>query len=102
MKRTLIKMKMMKRMTTSTTTKATLLLRVKWILTLVKLCPLLRVSKNFFSRGNVNKLLFCYFLLIAVWEIVWVPFLGCFSIGFDDFFFSCGTFDVEDFVVVAF
>ena len=59
------------------------------------------ISEYFFGSCNVHKLLFGSFLLSFVLEIVWMPFLGKFSVSLCNLFFAGVTSQAQNFVVVS-
>lgn len=58
--------------------------------------PLLTwISENLFSLSDVYKLLLCLLLFFWVLEVVWVPLLGQFPVGFDDLLLLSGSVAVR-------
>lgn len=64
-----------------------LTLRIHGVLPVVKLGSQLWVSENLFSLSDVYELLFSLLLFLWILEVVWMPLLCQFPVGFDNLLF---------------
>lgn len=76
-------------------------LRIQGILALIEFRPLLVVREDLLGGGDVDELLLRALLLVALLEIIGMPFLRRFPISLDDVPFIRCSRDTQDLVVIS-
>merc|ERR1719350_2410382 len=87
-------MKSMKRITMS--------LSFSFLFSVQRIFTLIKFLTNFFGSGNVHEFLLGFFLVIFVLEVIWMPLLSQFPVGFADFLLTGVPAYAQNLVVISF
>merc|ERR1712241_1288009 len=75
---------------------------IQWIFTTIKFLTHFVIRQDFFGSSDVHEFLFGFFLFFFILEVVWMPLLSQFPVGFVNFLFACVSTHAQDFVVISF